>query len=191
MTLEELRKQTAAEGIPTLRDETFKLLTVTVAAANPKRILEIGTAYGCSGIGMLDAAPNARLITIEIDDRAVLKAKENFASFGLTKRVEVFEGDASEIVPILSGKFDFVFLDGPKGHYLEYLPFIKELLLVGGVIFADNVLLKEYALKEPERRSRTARRNMRAFADTVLADGDFTARQIALEDGVLIAVRIK
>lgn len=189
--LTDLRRAAADEGIPVLREQTFSLLTVVTAATKPKRILEVGTAYGCSGIGMLTASPVSRLVTLEIDDRAVIKAKNNFKDFGLSDRVELFEGDASEIIPVLSGKFDLIFLDGPKGHYLEYLPFLKDLLTVGGVLFADNVLLKEYALGEPERRGRTAKRNMAAFTEAVLNDGDFIARKIDLEDGVLIAVKIR
>lgn len=186
--LNELRKSAKEEGIPVLRQSSFNLLISFITALKPKKILEIGTAYGCSSIGMLLASKNSKLVTLEIDDRAVKRAKENFKLFGVSDRVELFEGDASEIIPIISGEFNFVFLDGPKSHYLEYMPYLKELLVKGGVIFADNVLLKEYSIGEPEKRNRTAHRNMQAFINEMLNDKDFDTRLIDLEDGILIAV---
>lgn len=186
--LQNLRESARKEGIPILRDSSFDLLTSLIFALKPKKILEIGTAYGCSSIGMLLACENSKLVTVEIDDDAVKKAKENFKAFGVSDRVEIHEGNASEIIPVISGKFDFIFLDGPKSHYLEYMPFLKELIVSGGVIFADNVLLKEYSLSEPEKRNRTAHRNMKAFIDAMFNDDDFFTRLIDLEDGLLIAV---
>ncbi len=186
--LKELRLSAKEEGIPVLRDSSFDLLTSFVTALKPKKILEIGTAYGCSSIGMLLASENSKLVTLEIDDKAVQVAKENFKIFSVFDRVEIYEGDASKIIPVISGEFDFIFLDGPKSHYLEYMPFLKELIVSGGVIFADNVLLKEYSLSEPEKRNRTAHRNMQAFIDKMFADDDFFTRLIDLEDGLLIAV---
>ena len=36
-------------------------------------------------------------------------------------------------------KYDVVYLDGPKGQYVNYLPFITKLLNPSGIIFADNL----------------------------------------------------
>lgn len=182
-----LRDSVKQIGIPTLREQTLNLLLSFVSALKPKKILEIGTAYGCSGIGMLLASPKAKLVTLEISDEAVMNARKNFKDFELSDRVEIYHGDASEIIPVISGKFDFVFIDGPKSHYLEYMPYIKELLTEGGVIFADNVFLKDYGINEPEKRNRTAFRNMHAFIEEMKSDTDFITNLIDLEDGVLIA----
>lgn len=182
-----LRDSVKQIGIPTLREQTLNLLLSFISVLKPKKILEIGTAYGCSGIGMLLASPKAKLVTLEISDEAVMNARKNFKDFELSDRVEIYHGDASEIIPVISGKFDFVFIDGPKSHYLEYMPYIKELLTEDGVIFADNVLLKDYGINEPEKRNRTAFRNMQAFLEEMKNDTDFITNLIDLEDGVLIA----
>ena len=36
------------------------------------------------------------------------KAKENYKLFGVEDRAKIFLGDASEIIPILTGKYDFI-----------------------------------------------------------------------------------
>lgn len=46
--LEQLRERARARGIPVARPQTFRLLLDTVRSLNPERILEIGTAVGCS-----------------------------------------------------------------------------------------------------------------------------------------------
>lgn len=183
-----LREAVKAEGVPTLRDETLALLTGETARKKPKKILEIGTSYGISGIAML-LHGGGTLTTIEKDSRAAAEARKNFRAFGLEKRVVLFEGDADEIVPVLSGSYDFILLDGPKGKYMEYFPFLKEVLAAGSTLFADNVLLTEYGLKHKERRNRTAHKNMAAFIGAVKADPELEARFYDIEDGVLVAER--
>lgn len=185
-----MREIAAGEGIPVMREQSFRLLVALVAVKRPVNILEIGTAYGCSGAAMLYYSPSARLTTIEKDERAVRRAAENFAELGFSDRVRIIEGDADDIVPMLSGEYDFIFLDGPKGKYLEYMSFLSELLPSGGVLVADNVLLKDYdeGCERYAKRNRTAHRNMRAFLEKLSTDEYYT-QIIEYEDGVAVAVK--
>lgn len=52
-------------------------------------------------------------------------------------------------MPYLKGDFDFVFIDAAKGQYLNYLELLMDLVPVGGLILADNVLYRGYV----ERRA--------------------------------------
>lgn len=186
-----LRAAAVKEGIPTVRGETLRLLLAEIAARMPQKILEIGTAVGVSGAAMLRAAEGAKLVTIEKNAVFAARARENFRALGLEKRVTLFEGDADEIVPELSGSYDFILLDGPKGKYFSYLPDLKALLKVGGTLFADDVSLKFYGLKHTERRNRTARVNMARFVAAVKGDADFSVRIFEEEDGALVAEKIR
>ena len=112
-----LRKNALERGIPVADDETLQFLLLTLLAKNPERILEIGTAVGLSGVAMLSALPNAKLTTVELEEERYLEAKENFKNFGLESRVNAYLGDAGEILSLMDGQFDFVFLDGPKAQY--------------------------------------------------------------------------
>ena len=112
-----LREDAKQAGEPVLRDKSFELLLKTVKEERPKKILEIGVNLGLSGIAMLLSEPNASLTGIEIDEEKIALAKNNYIRFGVEKRAKIFQGDASEIIPVLTGEYDFIFLDGPKGHY--------------------------------------------------------------------------
>ena len=159
---------------------------------NPKNVLEIGTAIGYSGTLILNAS-NCKLTTIEKDEASFNLAKHHFEKFGLTNRVNQILGDALEELNNLvklNKKFDFIFLDGPKGQYIKYLPILKQLLNNGGVLFADNVFFKRMIFIEGTipHRKRTIVVNLRKFLETVKTDNNFYNVEILdVGDGVLIA----
>ncbi len=107
-----------------------------------KRGLEIGTSNGYSAIwmGMALRKTGGKLVTLEIDKRRAALARENFARVKLGEVIELREGDALEIIPGLSGPFDFVFIDAWKPDYIRYFEMIYPKVRVGGAIFAHNVL---------------------------------------------------
>ena len=188
-----LRKDAKGKGEPILRDRSFQLLLETVKENSPKSILEIGVNVGLSGIAMLLTDKNAKLTGIEIDEEKIEIAKENYRTFGVIDRAKIFQGDASEIIPILTGEYDLIFLDGPKGHYFEYLPHLLSILKVGGILFADNVLFRGYVgdkVKTPHRFN-TTKHSMENFLNAITTDENLSTEIIDIEDGVSITKRIK
>lgn len=190
--IRELRRRAAAEGDPVLRDKSFELLLETVKKRKPETILEIGVNRGLSGIAMLICQPTARLTGIEIDETAIHRAKQNYKAFGVEDRTKIFQGDASEIIPVLTGKYDFIFLDGPKGHYYEYLPHLIPALNGGGILFADNVLFRGYvdgSVKTPHRYA-TTKHSMEKFLYAVMNDAGLKTELYNIEDGVSITEKL-
>lgn len=187
-----LREKAKKEGNPVLREESFSLLLTTVKKCKPKKILEIGVNVGLSGIAMLLECPDAELSGIEIDDEKIKIAQENYKTFGVTKRAKIFRGDASEIIPLLTGKYDFIFLDGPKGHYFEYVENLIGALNVGGILFADNVLFRGYVdgeVKTPHRYM-TTKKSMENFIKRISEDKKLKTTVYHLEDGVSITEKL-
>ena len=190
--LYELREKAKAEGNPGLRDKSFELLKETVTKRKPQKILEIGVNVGLSGIAMLLCSENASLTGIEIDETAKEKAQENYKIFGVEKRAKIFLGDASEIIPLLTGEYDFIFLDGPKGHYAEYLPHLLKILKKGGVLFADNVLFRGYvsgAVKTPHRYM-TTKHAMEKFIVGITTNKGLKTQIYDIEDGVSVTIKL-
>lgn len=183
-----MRKEYREQGIPTILDESLNMLLLTAKIKNPSKILEIGTATGMSGICLLDACKNATLTTIELDEVSYGKAKANFESHNLSHRVKSYIGDAGDIIRFLDSKnYDFIFLDGAKARYYDYLPEIKRLLAKNGVLFADNVLFRGLIeCPKPPHRDMTIVRNMRAFIDELSQDENYTTSVLDIGDGVLI-----
>ena len=189
----EMRTTAKVAGEPVLRDKSYELLLETVRNKRPNKILEIGVNVGLSGISMLLESKNSQLTGIEIDEEKIAVAKENYKRFGVADRAKIFQGDAGEIIPILTGNYDFIFLDGPKGHYFEYLPHLLSVLNVGGILFADNVLFRGYVdnkVKTPHRFA-TTKHSMENYLKAITQDENLKTRIIDIEDGVSITEKIK
>lgn len=177
-------------GIPVADDETLQFLLVTLSMKKPERILEIGTAVGLSGVAMLGACPAAKLTTIELEEERYIEAKANFAEFGVSERVTAHLGDAGEILAMMDGKFDFVFLDGPKAQYEKYLFDLKRLMNDGAVLFSDDVLLYGWVSGEqltPQKR-RSIVEKIRGYLDALTSDNDFITSVLDIGDGVALSV---
>ncbi len=190
--IKELRAQAKAEGDPVLRDKSFDLLLKTVKKYKPKTVLEIGVNRGLSGLAILCTLPDAKLTGIEIDDLAIKRATVNYKAFGVENRAKIFCGDASEIIPVLTGNYDFIFLDGPKGHYYEYLPHLLAVLNKGGVLFADNVLFRGYvngSVKTPHRYA-TTKHSMENFLNAIQKDKNLKTILYDIEDGISITEKL-
>jgi caffeoyl-CoA O-methyltransferase len=111
-----------------------------------KNALEIGTSTGHSGIWIAWALSKTggRLVTIEIDKGRHEKALANFREAGLAKFIDARLGDAHELVPALTGPFDFVFCDADKDWYNNYLAAVLPKLNVGGCFAAHNISERGY-----------------------------------------------
>lgn len=190
--MEEIIKYAKENFVPIVRPKTLELLLNSLNISKAKRILEIGTAIGYSGAQML-LSSNANLVTIEKYEKSYEIAKNNFARLGLSDRVKQYLGDAKDILKELSNngeKFDFIFLDGPKGQYLSYLPMLNEMLLNNGIIFADDVLFRGLVQGNewPEHRIRTIVINLRKYLEEVNKP-PFSSQLIDMEDGVCITTK--
>ena len=194
MDLSELEKYARERYIPVMLDDTKELLFETVKRTQPKRILEIGTAIGYSGIVMLSASKNATLNTVELDEQTAALARKNFDEFGVGDRVNIFVGDAREIVRLLTGSYDFIFLDGPKGQYEVFLPYLTDLLEIGGTLVCDNVLYKglvEHVPEDKRHKHITVARNMNAFLQDITTSARYNTVLHRIGDGVTVSTKIK
>jgi len=175
--------------VPIIRDRSAKYLYDFVKKHGYKSVLEIGTAIGYSGSILLGAGVE-RLATIEIKKEHFDIAKSTFEKMGFSDRVEMYLGDAKDVLQELNKcgrKFDMIFLDGAKGQYLYYLPALKNLLNDDGCIFADNVLLGglvEGAEHVPHRK-RTMVVNLRKYLQ-LINEPPFETHLVRLEDGIAI-----
>jgi predicted O-methyltransferase YrrM len=106
-----------------------------------KRVLEIGTSTGRSGIWMAWALSKTggRLTTIDIDEGRYREALRNFSEAGVSDFISARLGDAHDIVPRLDGPFDMVFVDADKDWYTNYAKAVLPKITSGGALTAHNV----------------------------------------------------
>lgn len=118
-----------------------KWLNLIARAIGAKRILEIGTLGGYSGIWLARALPSGgRLTTLELEKKHADVALANFARAGVADRIDLKLGPAVETLPKLTGPFDLIFIDADKPSYPDYLAWALRLARCGSLIVADNVV---------------------------------------------------
>ena len=187
MNEQEYREFARINFVPIVRPKTSEILIEKIKEINPKNILEIGTAIGYSGLLMLNNS-SANLVTLEKDEKMFNLAIQNFEKEGVSDRVNMILGDCKDYIEKEVGKFDFIFLDGPKSHYLEYLPHLVKMLNKGGMIFCDNVLFQGLVKgeNEPPKKFRTIVNNLRKFLEVVENDKMLNSQVLDIEDGICI-----
>lgn len=126
-------------NVPISKDDTLCFLLDTIEKNNSKEILEIGTAIGYSSIAMATKTNCKHIDTLEIDEERFNIANLNIKNANLTDKITTHLVDAKIYLEKCQKKYDFVYLDGPKGQYINYLPLIVKLLNPNGIIFADNL----------------------------------------------------
>ena len=88
------------------------LLAALAAAANARRILELGTALGYTALSFASGAPDSTVDTIERDPEHVQLARDNIAAARLDHRITIHEGDFAAVLPTLDPGYDVAFFDG-------------------------------------------------------------------------------
>jgi caffeoyl-CoA O-methyltransferase len=154
----------------------------------PKRILEIGTYTGYSGLCLATGlTEDGLLYTIDINEELQPMVEQYIAKAGLSKKVKQLIGDARQIIPTLNEIFDLVFIDADKINYSTYYDLIFDKVRTGGYIIADNVLWSGKVLAEQKDKDTTAIDN---YNKKVAADNRVESFILPLRDGLNIARKL-
>ncbi len=139
--LREVERMTQKKFLPIVGPRKGQVLVEAIRSykPKPKRVLEVGTLIGYSAILIgKELESDAHLITVEIHADEAETARENIRRAKLPATIEVVVGDALEVIPKLTGKFDVVFIDADKREYFDYLRLVEDKLHEGSIVVADN-----------------------------------------------------
>ena len=186
--LKKIKEKALEEHIPIIMDDTLEVIDKYLKENKPKRMLEIGTAVGYSAICFTEFLSEDGIIdTIEREHERVIEAKENIKRAEVEGKINIYEGDAVEILPTLEGKYDAIFIDAAKGKYPFFLKESLRMLADNGIIFADNILYKGYVLSDYNKhKQRTAVRNLREYIKETTEDERLDTRILEVGDGLAI-----
>ena len=185
-----LRERAKEVRDPTAADDTLAYILNLIEKIAPKRILEIGAAEGLTSCAMLLSCA-ASLTAIELDPARAERARAHFRQFGVSERVTLHEGNAGEILPMLTGEYDLIFLDGPKVQYQRYLPDCKRLLAKGGYLLSDDVLLFGWVRGEAPKKRNMLVEQIRAYLRALEEDEELQTEIAELGEGLAISVKVK
>ena len=119
-------------------------LHLIVKISNIKKILEIGTFTGLSGLTMSLSLPSdGELVTLDKNIERNKIASNFFKKAKQESKIKTIIGPALESLSSLKKKeqkFDLIFIDADKENYKNYYNQSLDLIEKNGLIIVDNVL---------------------------------------------------
>jgi caffeoyl-CoA O-methyltransferase len=176
------------EDIPIVDPHEGALLYLLVKIAGGKRILELGTATGYSGIWLLRGTNGGSLTTFEVTHERAERARKNFAEAGFGERALVLEENAVTGLEKLDARFDACFIDLLNAFRSEDVTrraaeLCLERLDPGGLLMADNALRSGEVLKPKTQQAK----NVVFYNDWVARHPRLESVVIPIRDGLSVA----
>lgn len=189
--LARLEAEAHREHIPIVDPHEGMLLYLLVKLSGARRILELGTATGYSGIWMLRGSGGGTLTTFELDHGRAERARANFAEAGFGKQALVLEENAVQGLEKLESRFDCCFVDLLNAFRSDditrrALELCLEHLDAGALFMTDNALQGG----EVVRPSTQNNRNAAIFNELVSRHPRLESVVIPIRDGLSVA-RVK
>jgi caffeoyl-CoA O-methyltransferase len=189
--LARMEEEAHREGIPIVDTHEGALLYLLIKLGRAKRILELGTATGYSGIWMLRGSDGGTLTTYEMDHDRAERARANFAEAGFGEQAMVIEENAKDGLETLDARFDACFIDLLNSFRSEdvtrrVLELCIERLDPGALLMADNALRRGEVLHPDNQQAR----NVVHYNELVAKHPRLESVVIPIRDGLSVA-RVK
>lgn len=166
------------------------LLQMISHMVKPRRILELGTYTGYSGICLAQGlTEDGQLHTIDINEDLEPMTRKYFREAWVEQKVTRHYGKAADIIPELNEQFDLVFIDADKRNYGLYYDLVFEKVPVGGFILADNVLFEGDVIL-PEEQQGKAAKAMHQFNEKIKNDPRVEHLLLPIRDGIMMIRKI-
>ncbi len=139
--LEAIEAARGGQRYANVSESDGRLLRQLTEAVNAKRVVELGTSTGESGMyfAMALRKTGGKLYTYDIDPGRVEVAKANYKKAGVDDLIVITLGDAHETAPKNAEPIDVLFIDAEKPGYDAYLRELLPLVRPGGLILAHNM----------------------------------------------------
>ena len=165
-----------------------RFLKMIVEMCGARRVLELGSFTGYSGICLASGLPeDGHLDTLEINDELEDLILEGFSRAGLRERISLHIGDCLDTLKRFREEgrepYDLVFIDANKRDYPEYYEIVFDLVRPGGWILADNVLWDGKVALDPMPQDRQTL-GIDNFNRRVASDPRVESVIIPLRDGL-------
>lgn len=195
--LAEIRRRAAQLKLPNIHVGAMDglHLEVLVRAIGAKKVVEVGSLAGYSGVCIARALPaDGHLYTFEFYEKNAAVCVETFAKNNLSDKVTVIQGPALSQLTLIEqqGPFDAMFIDADKSNYLQYLDWAEKNLRIGGTLIADNtfawgLILQSDFDTDAQRNDANA---VRLFNQRVAQSPRWRATLLPTGEGLTLAVRI-
>lgn len=187
----EMEQYARAHHVPIMELSGIETILQILRIAQPKKILEVGTAIGYSALRMASVLPETTIVTIERDSERYMVAEEYIKRANKDHQISIIKGDALEVESLVEtfGSFDAIFIDAAKGQYKKFFEMYSKYLEDKGLIITDNVLFKGLVCEDTieNKRIRSMVSKIKDFNKWIMEHADYDTAIIPVGDGVAIS----
>ena len=189
----EMERFAKENNVPIMEPNGISFLKQCIQLRKPSKILEIGTAIGYSSLQMLEAHPDATIVTLERNPDMVHVAKKNIRKRNKEEAIMILEGDALELKHEVEkhAPFDMIFIDAAKGQYQHFFELYEPMLSHAGVIITDNVLFKGFVANDNDapKRLKNMINKIRGFNNWLMKRNDYETNIYPIGDGIALSIK--
>ncbi len=166
---------------------TAQLLKLLINISQARFVADIGMFTGYSALSMAEALPtNGRVITCEINPKAIKFAKQIFAKSSHGYKISIQQIRAIQLLEQVSTPLDLAYIDADKKLYPVYYQKVLEKLKPGGIIVIDNMLWSGDAIKQETDRGKI----LAQLNSLITKDKRVENLLLAIDDGVQVIRKI-
>lgn len=188
---EEMEQYAKTHQVPIMELSGIETILQILRIAQPKQILEVGTAIGYSALRMATVLPETNIVTIERDSERYTVAEDFIKRANKEHQISIIKGDALEVESLIEkfGLFDAIFIDAAKGQYKKFFEIYSKYLGDKGIIITDNVLFKGLVCEDTieSKRVRSMVSKIKDFNKWLMEHGQYDSVIIPVGDGVAIS----
>ncbi len=183
----EMEEYGRSRDFPIVGPQVGRLMHMLARSIHAKRILELGSGYGYSGIWFARAiGADGLVVMTEGDAQNSKRARQYFDRAGLTSRAKFLVGNAFDLIASEPGPFDLIFCDVDKEDYPRVPDVVRPRLRIGGLFLCDNMLWGGRVLdKKPDASTRGVIELTRQLMNAP----DFLTTLLPVRDGITVALK--
>ncbi|MBT5858967.1 MAG: O-methyltransferase [Flavobacteriales bacterium] len=165
-----------------------RVLSMFSKMLHPKNIIEIGTYTGYSALCLAEGLQkNGRLHTLDVNEEYTSVAKRYFDKSEYKNNIVQHIGNAIDLIPSFSDKFQLAFIDADKENYSNYFDLLINKMDIGGYIIADNVLWSGKVINDEKDEETKA---LDQYNKKILEDKRVETILLPIRDGLMISRKI-
>jgi predicted O-methyltransferase YrrM len=184
----ELEQWAAKRHFPAVGPLVGRMLEWLARLVAAKRILELGSGFGYSGLWFCRALPqDGEIVLTDFDKRNLKMARKNFRRAGYDHLATFKQGDALKLLQEMEGPFDIIFNDIDKEFYPRVIEPVYDRLRPGGLFITDNSLGYGSVTVLDEVEAAPA---IREFNRRLKEHTGFMTVQVPLREGLSVGLKL-
>ena len=149
--------------------------------------LEIGTFTGYAALCIAGGMPTGAVLhTIEVNKELEYIIRKYIKRAKYEDRIRLHIGNAQDIIPMINGDFDLVFIDAGKQHNTLYYELTLDRTKSGGILLIDNVLWSGKVLEEHKDKDTEM---IDSFNKKVQGDDRVENVLLPIRDGLMVVIK--